>query len=247
MESDQYCRELEAHLCRRNGGHLVRIVGPAFELAMAWHRQGIPIKVAQQGLDRHIDRASAKAAAGARSRPVRLEFCEADVLDAFSEWRRAVGLRGGAAAPEGDVPAADGAGDDAAPRHRVSLHTHLERTIARLTGLRVDQTAEPAWSAALDAAVRQLDAMLAPSRKARGDARETLLEDLARIDAELLAAARAVAAPALVAAALAEAEADLEPFRARLAPSAWTDTIERGQVRALRLRLGLPTVAWEGP
>jgi len=224
----------------------VRIVGPAFELAMAWHRMGIPIKVAQQGLDRHLDRASAKAAAGARRRPVRLEFCEADVMDAFDAWRRAVGLRADAASQEGEAPTVDAGGDEPAPRARVSLHTHLERTIARLTGLRVDQAAEPAWSAALDAAVRQLDAMLAPARKARGEAREALLADLARIDAELLAAARAVASPALVASALAEAEADLEPFRGRLAPTAWADTVERGQVRALRTRLGLPTITWDG-
>ena len=28
-----FCRAVEAHLCRVNGGHLVRIVGPAFDVA----------------------------------------------------------------------------------------------------------------------------------------------------------------------------------------------------------------------
>jgi hypothetical protein len=251
MEADQYCRELEAHLCRRNGGHLVRIVGPAFELAMAWHRMGVPLKVALQGLDRHIDRAAAKAATGARRRPMRLEFCEADVMDAFDQWRRAVGLRA-SALPEGVAEGvADGAEagadtEEPSPRARVGLHTHLERTIARLTGIRVDEAERPDWSAAIDRTVRQLDAMLAPARKARGDARTAMLADLERIDAELLAAARTAAAPDLVASALAEAETDLAPFRARLSPEAWADAIARGQARALRLRLGLPAVGWEG-
>ena len=31
-----YCREVEAYLCRRNGGHLIRLVGPSFELVRDW-------------------------------------------------------------------------------------------------------------------------------------------------------------------------------------------------------------------
>ena len=79
---------IEAHLCRRNGGHLVRLVGPAFETVVGWARQGIPVKVACRGIDRFFDCDLAKHRT--RRRPVRIEFCEADVLDAFDEWRRAV-------------------------------------------------------------------------------------------------------------------------------------------------------------
>jgi hypothetical protein len=89
MESDSYCRDVEAHLCRRNGGHLVRLVGPSFETVVAWAAKGIPLKVAMTGIDRYVERAAAK---GPRRRPIRVEFCEADVLDAFDEWRRAVGV-----------------------------------------------------------------------------------------------------------------------------------------------------------
>ena len=38
-----YCREVEAYLCRRNDGHLIRVVGPAFELVKGWAAQGIPL------------------------------------------------------------------------------------------------------------------------------------------------------------------------------------------------------------
>ncbi len=89
MDADAYCREIEAHLCRRNAGHLVRVAGPAFEMVAGWAAQGIPLKVALSGIDRAVDRRDAK---GPSRRPLRVEFCEADVLDAFDAWRRAVGV-----------------------------------------------------------------------------------------------------------------------------------------------------------
>ena len=109
---DTYCRSVEAYLCRKNDGHLIRIVGPAFEQVCGWASRGVPLKVAQRGIDRYFERYYAK---GARRRPVRIEFCEADVLDAFDEWRRAVG-----------VPA------DAAERQREPLRAHVDRAIGRL-------------------------------------------------------------------------------------------------------------------
>ena len=86
---EDYCREIEAHLCRKNDGHLIRIVGPAFEQVSGWAREGIPLKVALSGVDRYFERYYRK---GPRRRPVRIEFCDADVRDAFDDWRRAVGV-----------------------------------------------------------------------------------------------------------------------------------------------------------
>ena len=68
----EYCRQVEAYLCRKNEGHLVRIVGPAFEQVCGWAVRGIPIKVAYRGIDRCVERYHAK---GPRRRPVRVEFC----------------------------------------------------------------------------------------------------------------------------------------------------------------------------
>ncbi len=81
-----YCRQLETYLCQKNGGHLVRIVGPAFEQVCGWAKQGVPLKVAYRGIDRYCERLQATRR---RRRPVRIEFCEADVLDIFDDWRRA--------------------------------------------------------------------------------------------------------------------------------------------------------------
>src|SRR5919108_6156062 len=97
MAPDQYCREIETYLCRKNGGHLVRIVGPAFEQVCGWADRGVPLKIALRGIDRYCERYEAK---GPRRRPARVEFCEADVLDAFDNWRRAVGVTGLDAANE---------------------------------------------------------------------------------------------------------------------------------------------------
>ena len=73
----------------------MRVVGPAFDLVQGWAAAGVPLKVALSGIDRCCARLEAR---GPRRRPVRVEFCEADVLEAFDGWRRAVGVthdRGG--------------------------------------------------------------------------------------------------------------------------------------------------------
>ena len=92
IDVESYCRDLEAYLCQKNDGHLIRITGPAFERIEGWAQQGIPLKVAEAGIDRYFERYYRK---GARRRPVQIVFCEADVLDAFDDWRRAVGLVAG--------------------------------------------------------------------------------------------------------------------------------------------------------
>jgi hypothetical protein len=241
MDIDQYCRDIEAHLCRRNGGHLVRIAGPAFDVVRGWAQRGIPLKVALQGIDRYVDRSTAR---GTRRRPVRVEFCEADVLDAFDAWRRAVGIH--RAEPEA---AGEASGERAeaptegAPRVRAreSLSTHLDRVIVRLTSLRAGDT-PAAWDAVLEEFVRTLDAMHPAARRARGEARERLLAEMEALDARLMERARAVAGADVLADAAREAHAELEPFATRLSPAAYAAAHHRCENRALRERLRLPTL-----
>ena len=38
---EDYCRQVEAYLCRKNDGHLIRIVGPAFEQVCGWATRGV--------------------------------------------------------------------------------------------------------------------------------------------------------------------------------------------------------------
>ena len=89
LQISDYCREIETYLCQKNDGHLIRVTGPSFDLVSGWAAQGVPLKVAFKGIDRYFERYYRK---GPRRRPVKIDFCEADVLDVFDEWRRATGL-----------------------------------------------------------------------------------------------------------------------------------------------------------
>ena len=240
MDADQYCREIEAHLCRRNGGHLVRIAGPAFDVVRSWAQLGIPLTVALQGIDRHVDRSSAR---GMRRRPVRVEFCEADVLDAFDAWRRAVGIHRAEREAAGEDPdeAVQAAGEEPRARARESLATHLDRVIVRLTSLRAGDT-PAAWGAVIEEFVRTLDAMHPAARRARGEARERVLAEMEALDARLMERARAVAGADVLADVAREATAELDPFAARLSPTAYSAAHRRCENRALRERLRLPTL-----
>ena len=129
MTSDEYCREIESYLCRKNDGHLIRIVGPSFERVCGWAAQGIPFKIVCQGIDAYFVRYYAK---GVRRRPVQIDFCEHDILDAFDAWRRAVGVR---------MP---GTGETDAEaqvrRSKRSLPEHLDRVCERVTARRAGMT-----------------------------------------------------------------------------------------------------------
>ena len=179
-EVDSYCRQLEAYLCRKNEGHLIRIVGPAFEQVCGWATRGVPIKVAERGIDRYFERYYAK---GPRRRPVQIQFCEADVFDVFDEWRRAVGVpirEGGAEAAPEDV--------DPSTRRHGSLPAHLDRVIARLTMVRGGENRS--LDDTVDRLVRELDVARAGAKGLRGEARSGFLERLSVLDGELIEEAR---------------------------------------------------------
>lgn len=226
---EDYCRQLESYLCRKNDGHLIRIVGPAFEQVCGWAARGIPLKVACHGVDRYFERYYAK---GPRRRPVRIEFCEADVLDVFDDWRRAVG-----------VPAAEASDDAEASRRQPSLPSHLERVIARLTALRAgdDRTLDEA----LAAVIRELDAARAGAKTLRGDARDRLLERLRTLQADLLQAARAQLTAVVLADIEREADAELAPFRDRMPADAFQRSRAACIDRIVRDRARLPVLAFE--
>jgi hypothetical protein len=234
-----YCRQIESYLCRRNGGHLVRIVGPAFEKVAGWGQRGVPLKVVFKGIDRYVQR---QADRGAARRPVRIEFCEGDVLDVFDEWRRAVGTL----ATLGATMAEEGATEDvaAAPRGRgPSLPAHIERVQLRLSSLLAGQPLAEAVQLAIGTIVGRLDAMHAQARTARGDAREALLTDLRGMDTSLMSAAWDAQDAASGLALRDEASADLAPFRERMTADTWQASVEAAATRLLRERLGLPTLA----
>ena len=232
LDTAEFCRKVETYLCQKNAGHLIRIVGPAFEQVCSWAERGVPLKVAFRGIDRYCDRYYAK---GERRRPVRIEFCEPDVLDAFDEWRRAVGVT-----TQGE----DAATDEASSR-RAALATHIERAAARLRSLRSSSEHSAVFAAELDAVMLELDALAPQARGARGDARARIVERLAALDELVLAAVLKEIAPARAAALGKEAEIELAPFRDRMSPETRARAIAAAFHRLVREALGAPTLIHE--
>ncbi|HMD35221.1 MAG TPA: hypothetical protein VKH42_09650 [Vicinamibacterales bacterium] len=217
MDSPDYCREIEAYLCRKNDGHLIRITGPSFELVLRWAELGIPVKVAFSGIDRCFERYYRQ---GPRRRPLKIDFCDADVLDVFDDWRRAVG-QSPVAGPQSPVSS------------RQSLPAHLERVVTKLTAAR-----------AKGALGSEFDAARASAGGLRGAARQAAIDRLAAIDAELLQRVRATLPPAAVSDLEREAGGDLQPFRAAMAADAYARAKEAAVDQLVRERFGLPTIVF---
>ena len=226
-----YCRDVEAYLCRKNDGHLIRIVGPAFDQVCSWAAKGVPIKVVHRGIDRYFERYYAK---GPRRRPVRVEFCEADVLDVFDEWKRAVGVAR-SLPDEADV--------EEAPRKPGTLPAHLERVVARLTTLRAG--GDRRLDGVLDDIVREVDAARSGSKGLRGEARAALLERLRVLDARLVQEARRACDEPTVRQFETDADRELAPFRQRMPAEAYAQSKEACVDRLIREHLRLPIIAFE--
>jgi hypothetical protein len=229
LDVHAYCRDVEAYLCRRNGGHLIRLVGPSFELVCDWATRGIPLTVVCDAIDRVVERTERK---GGRRRPLRIEFCEGDVLDGYDRWRRAVGVL----QPD--------ASDAAAPK-RSSLTAHLERISVQLATLLGSGRVPETVRVLLPSMLATLDTMKADSGQARGAAREAMLVELEALDRALVDAAIAGLEAAARETLTTEAGRDLAPFRDRLTPEQFATSHQAAFERLVRAARGLPVVRFE--
>ena len=228
MDTPEYCRQIETYLCQKNDGHLIRVVGPSFEIVSGWAVQGVPLKVALQGIDRYFERYYAK---GPRRRPVKIDFCEADVLDVFDEWRRALGLNQTSVSNE-----------QLATSNSLSLPAHLERVVLRLTNARVKGSLGDEYDGLIDRVARELDEARASARGLRGEARQALIARLETLDAELSDRAGATLDDSSRRALEREADEELAAYRATMAPAAFAKARSAAVDRLVRDRFGLPTI-----
>jgi transposase len=232
---DEYCRQIEGYLCRKNDGHLIRVVGPSFEVVSGWASQGVPLKIAYAGIDRYFERYYRK---GPRRRPVKIDFCDADVLDVFDEWRRATGVPTASASSEiSHQPSA-------ISHSRSSLPAHLERVVRLLTAARVSGGLGDTFDALIDRAAEELDAARARAGGLRGETRRALLERLTALDAELVEQARAALDESTRAALGREADAELSAFRAGMTAEAFARARSAALDRLVRERAKLPVVTF---
>ena len=226
-----YTREIERYLCQKNGGHIIRVVGPAFDLVAGWAAAGVPLKVVLAAIDRCCAR---REAAGRQRRPLRIEFCEADVLEAFDAWRRAVG-----------VTAGGGAGEDAPAPRRPALAAHVERAIARLAHVRGTGPPQSALHRRIEAVIRELETLAPSAARARGDARQEAIARLAELDRELTSDAAAGLSPEQERTLRAEAQAELAPFGARMPSEARQRAEQAAFERLAREAFHLPVLSYE--
>ena len=226
----EYCREIETYLCRKNDGHLIRVVGPSFDLVSRWARDGVPLKVAFGGIDRYFERYYRK---GPRRRPVRIDFCEADVLDVFDEWRRATGLT------------VSSSPDESAPvRRGASLPDHLERVVLKLTNARATGVLGGELDGLIDQLSNELDRARATAGGLRGEARRAMTERLAAADRALLTLARPAVSGDELHAMREDVEISLGSVLAGMAPEASARARERALEQLIRERLHLPTITF---
>jgi hypothetical protein len=231
MSVPDYCRQIETYLCQKNDGHLIRVVGPSFEMVSRWAADGVPLKVAFRGIDRYFERYYRK---GPRRRPVRIDFCEADVLDVFDDWRRATGLAGTSGAA-------------VEPEKKESLPAHLQRVVLRLTDAIVRQ---PLGLATVDLehvaqrVSRELDAARSAAGGLRGAARRGMVERLAALDAELQSIVNRALDDDIRQAIEREAESELAGFRDQMRPEDYRRARATLVDRRARERFGLPIITF---
>ncbi len=227
----EYCRAIETYLCQKNDGHLIRVVGPSFEVVSKWAAAGVPVKVTFAGIDRYFER---YYRGGPRRRPVRIDFCEADVLDVFDEWRRATGVTNAAArGAEGH-----------ASRRGPSLPEHLERVVLRLTNARATGALGAEADPLIDSLSRELDLVRARLGGVRGEVRKATRERLAAADMALMSCASRALSGETRAAMEREAVEELAAFRDSMPPDAFNRAREAALHHLVRTRLGLPTIAF---
>ena len=191
----------------------------------------MPLTVAYRGIDRYCERLQGEAP---RRRPVRIEFCEGDILDLFDDWRRAVGV----------VQAqGDGRGVSTGAQARPHGPPRARRRAARREPRRSGRRRSSSTSKRL---LAEIDRLSGEAKKARGEARAAILDRLAELDRGLVQAA----------AAELDREARRErpgerprpssaPFGSRLAPEVRAQAVEAAFERLVRESLGLPTVRYQ--
>jgi hypothetical protein len=234
VTTEEYCREIEAYLCRKNDGHLIRIVGPSFDRVCSWAGQGIPYKIACEGIDRYFVRYYAK---GPRRRPVQIDFCENDVLDVFDAWRRTIGVR---------LPGAESSEEEVAAKQRKkSLPEHFDRVSEKITNRRAGINPLPAdYDRVLEEVTNELSAFKDLPSPIRGETRERVAARLAELDRLMMDAARAHADRAALEAIRDEAVEQLRPFRDRMPGDAYEQALHAAIDGLLRDREKLPVVSF---
>lgn len=228
-EPGAYFKAVEEAFGRRRGAPL--LLSPRdWALIGEWQRRGIPVRIVLQGIENCFDSFERRAPVAKRINS--LTYCRQEVLSLFDLY---LGLHG---------IVAGRAGGETAPS-TVAATRAVARHLTRLAR-RAREGMSSASSARHDALVGALATAAAELRRMRKalvtgpPVPQSLEEDLARLDAGLLAAARAALGPDEVALVEQEAEAALGTASERMSREARATTCRAATARLLRRRCRLP-------
>lgn len=175
---------------------------------------------------------------------MRIEFCEADVLAVFDDWRRAIGLTASKVAEDPAEFTADGeAAETRSPARKGPLAAHIQRCVTRLLAPMAE--ADAVFDRDVQRITAELDTLAAEAQAARGEARKRITDRLAVLDADLLAAAHRRVTPQLRSALEAEADAELAGFASRMPADGLARARRLAVERLTRDAFNLPVISFE--
>jgi hypothetical protein len=191
---------------------------------------------------RGIEQKAERHKAGAARRPLRIEFCEADVREVYEAWRRAIGVGATSAHDAGgasEEPQADRGSGSARRVTTRDLDRAVDRLMSTAGRLELPDVLRDEVNRVLEQVLIIRDAV----KGSRGAAREGHLASLPDLDRSVMAAAHQAMTPDALTPIRQDAERDLEPFRGRLSTEAWDQAIAVTIDRGVRGHFGLPELA----
>src|SRR5262245_35038251 len=194
----------------------------------------MPLSIVTHGIDLKAERHRA----GRSTRPLRLEFCEADVRQVYTRWCRSVGLTASG-------PKAEASPESRETEKRPSLSRQVDRALDKLSRVSGRLDLPEAFRETVGQAINELSVVRDASRTARGDARKALTSRLPTVDMALLGAGRDALKAEVLDRLRRTAEADLAPYRRRLAAEIWHRGVDRALDQLIRDHLGLPTLSFD--
>ncbi|HEX8145313.1 MAG TPA: hypothetical protein VF553_22285 [Pyrinomonadaceae bacterium] len=241
MNYFNYFTEIEETFVRRRGKHL--LLGTMdWALMATWKEMGVPLHVVLNGIERAFDSYEAKP----RKRSVKtLMYCQEEVEAQYGEWLESqLGAQGDG--KNGDHAFSEAyVEEEQLPFPRATILEHMARARAALTEICEERktSRDDGLCDALGRAIARLVELEKDFKKAARPRAEKLEESLASLEKMLDEALGASVPASEMAAARAETEAQLQPYRARMEQATYEQTFGNLLLKRLRDQYGMPRLS----
>jgi hypothetical protein len=239
MNYFNYFTEIEDIFIRRRGKHL--LLSPMdWALIESWKEMGVPLHVALSGIERAFDSFNAKP----RRRTVKsLLYCQEEVEAQFAEWQES--QVGATAQRNGEEVRAKAFDESHLPFPRSTILEHLESARASLLEICDERKTrrKDDFCEALFRAASRLQELQEDFRQAARPDAEKLEDSLTSLEKLLDEALMANFPARELAAARLNAEEQLQPYRNRMEPAVYEQTLGNLLLKRLRDATGLPRLS----